>query len=427
MELAPDRGILNSIVELPRHSRKETHLSSPLLRALVALYCASLFLAWPSRTPRAQESGPRVRFTLVVTLPDATQQDEPVYLSTDHDGWRPDDPKYRLQARPDGRWQLHLSSPVERPLLFLFCRGSWDRVEVNADGSSLDARRLRPRDGASYELTVARWADTEVSTIAGHVESFVAPSFLHGRRCWIYLPPGYAGGERRYPVLYMHDGQNLFDEERSYAGEWRLDETLERLISKGELPALIVVGIENGGAARMQEYGPWYDAKWNAGGGGDSYLRAVADTLKPAIDAKYRTLPEPKHTYMAGSSMGGLISAYAGLKYAKVFGGGVAAVSPSYWWAQERILEVAKRAGRPETRRFYQDMGSLESGGFADENHDQVEDSIGRLRAMRDILVADGMKEGQNLLSVEAVGARHHERDWSKRLPELLRFLLAKE
>jgi len=402
-------------------------LSSLSPRAFVALCCASLLLAWPSRTPRAQESAPRVRFTLVVTLPDATPQDEPVYLSTDHDGWRPDDPKYRLRMRPDGRWQLSLSSPAGELLQFLFCRGGWDEVEVKADGSSRIARQLRPQDGASYELRVVRWADSSVSTITGHVEPFMEASFLHGRLCWVYLPPGYDQDDRRYPVLYMQDGQNLFDEEHSYAGEWQLDETLERMISSGELPAVIVVGIENGGAARMQEYGPWHDARWNEGGGGDSYLRAVADTLKPAIDAKYRTLSEPKHTYMAGSSLGGLISAYAGFEYASVFGGGIAAVSPSYWWAEDRMLQVAKRAGRPGTRRFYQDMGTLESGAPKDENHDGVEDSIGRLRAMHKILVADGMKEGRDLLSVEAVEARHHERYWKERLPRLLRFLLADE
>jgi pullulanase len=278
-----------------------------------------------------------------------------------------------------------------------------------------------------YELRVARWADTDMSTITGQVESFVEPSFLHGRRCWVYLPPGYDEGDRRYPVLYMHDGQNLFDEERSYAGEWQLDETLERMISAGELPPLIVVGIENGGAARMDEYTPWHDAKWNAGGGGDAYLKAVADTLKPAIDSHYRTLSAPKHTYMAGSSLGGLISAYAGWRYGKIFKGGVAAVSPSYWWAQGRMLEFARHAGRPATRRFYQDMGTLESGSFEDENHDGVEDSVARLRAMRDLLVARGMKEGKNLLSVEANGDRHHESYWAKRLPALLRFLLADE
>ena len=368
-----------------------------------------------------------VRFTLVVTLPDATPEGEPVYLSTDHDGWRPNDPDYRLQPRQDGRWQVTLDCPADRLLHFLFCRGNWDAVEVKADGSSLDARRLRPQDGARYPLRVARWADTDLSTITGHVESFVDPSFRNGRRCWIYLPPGYEDGDRRYPVLYMHDGQNLFDKERSYAGEWEVDETLERMIPKGELPPIIVVGIENGGSARMEEYTPWQDAKWNSGGGGDRYLRAVADTLKPAIDAAYRTLADPRHTYMAGSSLGGLISAYAGYAFGDVFQGGVAAVSPSYWWARDRFLDFARRAGRPTTRRFYQDMGTLESGSHEDENHDGVEDSIARLNAMREILVASGMKEGRDLMSVEAKGDRHNETYWSKRLPGLLKFLLADE
>lgn len=397
-------------------------IPSAVVWALLALTCGA---GTVRATP--QEGETLVHFTFIVALPDSTPKGEPVYLSTDHDEWRPDDPKYRLQPRRDGRWQVTLASPAGLLLHFLFCRGSWDAVEVRADGSPLDARRLRPHDSTSYELRVARWADTDLSTIMGHVEAFVEPSFLHGRRCWVYLPPGYEDGDRRYPVLYMHDGQNLFDKERSYAGEWKVDETLERMIPRGEIPPVIVVGIENGGSARMEEYAPWRDAKWNSGGGGDRYLRAVADTLKPAIDAAYRTLPEPKHTYMIGSSLGGLISAYAGYEYGDVFQGGIAAVSPSYWWAQDRILEFASHSGRPETRRFYQDMGTLESGSREDENHDGVEDSIARLRAMREILVASGMKEGRDLLSLEAEGDRHNEGYWSKRLPDLLRFLLADE
>ncbi len=397
-------------------------IPSAVLWALLALACVA---GTVRAAPREGEA--LVHFTLVVALPDTIPNGETVFLSTDHDGWRPDNPKFRLQPRPDGRWQVTLASPAGLLLHFLFCRGTWDAVEVRADGSPLDARRLRPQEGTSYELSVARWADTDLSTITGNVEAFVETSFLHGRRCWVYLPPGYEDGDRRYPVLYMHDGQNLFDKERSYAGEWQVDETLERMIGAGEIPPLIVVGIENGGPARIEEYTPWRDLEWNSGGGGERYLRAVADTLKPSIDRHFRTLPGAAHTYMAGSSLGGLISAYAAFTHGDVFGGGVAAVSPSYWWAQGRILQFAREAGRPRTRRFYQDMGTREISGSQDKNHDEVEDSIATLRTMDRILREDGMIPEKDLLSIEAEGHRHRERDWAQRLPKLLRFLMADE
>ncbi len=158
----------------------------------------------------------------------------------------------------------------------------------------------------------------------------------------VYLPPGYDAGDARYPVLYLQDGQNLFTP--GAYGDWQVDETLERLVAQGRMPGLVVVGIDNGGARRWDEYGPWtqpamldwVDASWSRareGGEGDRYVAWLADGLKPAIDERYRTLPGAEHTGIGGSSMGGLIALYAGIQRPDVFGR-VMAMSPAVWFAE---------------------------------------------------------------------------------------------
>ena len=388
------------------------------LAAALTLVCA---LTAPVQSS-AEERPPLIWFTLIVTLPPSTPIDDAIYLALDHDGWRPDNPALRLRPHPNGRYELSLQAPAGLLLHFLFCRGNWDTVELRPDGTPLEGRALRPAEGHSYELRVARWKDTDTSTVHGQVEEFVDPAFLHGRRCWVYLPPEYAKSDQRYPVLYMLDGQNLFDRERSYVGEWEVDESLERMIPAGEIPAIIVVGIENAGTARMDEYTPWPDPQWHSGGGGRRFLLAVADTLKPAIDGHYRTLPGAENTYLAGSSLGGLIAAWAAWTFGDVFRGGIGAGSPSYWWNRDHILHFAQSHGRPQVRRFYQDMGTLESSDPADSN--RTSDAVTTLIAMQSILERTGMQEGKDFLSLQAQGHRHSESFWARRFPVMVRFLL---
>src|SRR5262249_10569905 len=155
-------------------------------------------------------------------------------------------------------------------------------------------------------------------------------TFLGGRRFWVYLPPGYHDSSARYPVLYMLDGQNVFDRLTSFVGEWKVDETLERMIPAGEVAPIIVVAIDNGGTARIGEYTPWSDPG-DGGGAGAAHLTAIADVLVPHIDATYRTQTGPTHTGIAGSSLGGLMALYATYARPDRFGRN-AALSPSIWW-----------------------------------------------------------------------------------------------
>ena len=254
-------------------------------------------------------------------------------------------------------------------------------------------------------------------TVTGDVSVISMNDFMDGRKLRVYLPPGYHSGSRRYPVLYMMDGQNLFDAATSFAGEWRVDETCDALIRAGEIEPLIVVGIDNAGQGRIAEYTPWPDPKY---GGGDAagFLAELKGTLKPAIDRLYRTRPEPAHTFIGGSSLGGLISAYAGYSDPGTWGG-VIAMSPSYWWDGERFAAWAAGRRKPALRFFYQDMGDSEKG--ADPG---VEDYIGTLRRVRKLALSQGFREGEDLFSVEAAGHSHSEKYWAERFPLALRRLL---
>lgn len=348
--------------------------------------------------------------TFRVQVPASTPVGDLIYIAGNFQGWNPGDPAYALTEQPDGRWEITLSLPDGNSIQYKFTRGSWPKVEKGPNGEEIPNRTYTPQATETINHVVANWADIPPSTISGHVESFVYAPFLASRRCWVYLPPDYFQSTASYPVLYMHDGQNLFDQFTSFSGEWRVDETCELLIGNREIEPIIVVGIENS-AARCDEYTPWIGTTQGCGGGGDVYLQAIRDVLIPEVNQRYRTRTGPANTYMAGSSLGGLITVYAGYAYDDDWGR-IAGVSPSYWWANQAMLNYAAAALRPANlTHFYQDMGTAESG-------------LGNLRTMRDIAIGQGFVEGYDLLSVEAQSHLHNEYYWALRLPSILRYLI---
>ena len=353
--------------------------------------------------------------TLNVTVPANTPPADTIYVAGDFQGWNPGSPAYALSPQPNQTWQIVLTLPDNTPIQFKFTRGDWSRVEKGPSGEEIANRTHTPVGTQTLNLTVANWADIQPSTITGHVESFQFAPFLSGRRIWVYLPPDYFEPDQsnaHYPVLYMHDGQNLFDDATSFAGEWHADEAAETLIAGAEIEPIIIVGIENG-PARCDEYTPYADGSLPCtGGGGEAYLQAIRDVLIPEVNARYRTRTGPDNTSMCGSSLGGLISAYAGYAHADTWGR-VAAVSPSYW-ANQQLFTFATQTGRPATlARFYQDMGTSEGAS-----------NITHLRTMRDIALAQGFVLDDDLKHVEAAGASHNEFFWSLRFPDILRFLI---
>lgn len=247
---------------------------------------------------------------------------------------------------------------------------------------------------------------------------------LHNRRdIFVYLPPSYNQTNGRYPVLYMHDGQNLFDNALSFAGEWHVDETMERLSREQQLEA-IVVGIPNMGEQRLNEYSPFHHPG-QGGGQGETYLEFIVHTLKPIIDRDFRTLPEAVHTGIMGSSMGGLISLYAFFRHPATFGfAGV--MSPSLWFAGYKALEYVETAVF-NPGRIYLDAGTREYGDVTHESsrpRTQSRKYYASVRRLKRILVAKGYRPQRDLLHVEEKWASHNESAWERRLPLAIEFFL---
>ena len=237
-----------------------------------------------------------------------------------------------------------------------------------------------------------------------------SPQLQNYRDVLVALPPSYGQGNQRYPVVYMHDGQNLFDPATSYAGDWNLLATLAELAEEG-LEA-IVVGIANTGRFRRYEYSPFRDAE-HGGGDGDRYLAFVTDTVRARVDRDFRTLTGPETTVVAGSSMGGLISLYALYRRPDVFGG-AAVFSPSAWFAEDALIGLAA-AEPPPAGRLYLDVGTAESAVL-----------VSSVRRLRDALVNAGLEEGERFRYVEDQGADHHETHWGRRVRDALPFLLGR-
>jgi pullulanase len=225
------------------------------------------------------------------------------------------------------------------------------------------------------------------STITGNVTLAAPSQFLNGRRVWVYLPPGYEEDSKtRYPVLYMLDGQNVFDRATSFAGEWEVDEACERLISSAEMRPILVVAVANGEAARVHEYTPWPDPALpdGASGGGPAHLGELIGELIPWVNARFRTLTGPANTGLAGSSLGGLMEVYAGYEHPETFGR-IAAVSPVIRWREHELLRFVRSRAKPRSL-LYMDMGALE-GGATLQRKGAAPPAIAYLRALRDVLV----------------------------------------
>jgi predicted alpha/beta superfamily hydrolase len=237
----------------------------------------------------------------------------------------------------------------------------------------------------------------------------------------VYLPPGYEASrqdtpQQRYPVLYLHDGQNLFDSATAFQGqEWRARETADELIISGEIEPLILVGIYNTGPNRIDEYTATRATSGRHGGLAHLYSAMIVDELKPFIDGEYRTLEGPENTGMGGSSLGGLATLYIGLGHPEIFGK-LAVLSPSVWWNRGSILRMIRDAEIPQPRpAIWLDIGTAE-GKYPGRI---VRDA----RLLRDLLVRKGWQPGFDLAYVEDPGAFHSESAWGARLPHVFRFL----
>ncbi len=240
------------------------------------------------------------------------------------------------------------------------------------------------------------------------IPNVYSPELDNSRDIVVYRPASYAKGTGRYPVIYMHDGQNLFDPKTAFAGEWGVDRAIAHAPRKAR--RALIVGIPNRGHERLEEYSPFIDPA-RGGGRADAYLDFIGNTLKPMIDERYRTLPDVASTGIVGSSMGGLLSLYAFFRQPQQFGF-AGALSPALWYSKAAIFNWVKEA--PLTPgRVYLDVGTREG-----------QRTLLNARAMRDVLEAKGYRRGRDLMWVEDVGGVHNEAAWGRRFKKALPFLL---
>jgi predicted alpha/beta superfamily hydrolase len=262
-------------------------------------------------------------------------------------------------------------------------------------------------------------------SVAGNLkiaQAVRSPQLNNERDVLVHLPPSYESSHKQYPVLYMHDGQNLFDERTSYAGDWQVDETMQLLGREGI--EAVVVGIPNNGVHRLDEYSPFRDGH-HRGGRGDEYLAFIVNTLKPMIDRDFRTLPDRANTATIGSSMGGLISLYAFFRYPEVFGlAGV--MSPALWFAGDAVLQYVSHAPF-HPGRIYLDAGTRELSDPRNEYppwRARSRSYYASVRRLKRILVRKGYRLFQDIWHVEEKWAGHQESAWGRRLAPALRFLI---
>ena len=385
-------------------------------------------------------------FTIVVRDKTGLASDaEPIYLASNHVNWNPGDPSMRLTRRSDGLWQIELPKPRESSrLAFKFTRGDWDRVEVAGDLGDIENRVLEKIDLSSLapgqkpiiRLTIERWADerpsaapkpgldpTAAITVTGTLRrvQVVGGGVDIVRDLLVWLPPGYddpGNAARRYPVLYLQDGQNIFDAPPGVPGEWHADETATRLIRDGTIEPIIIVGIPHAGKDRSVEYLPM-PVLDGVPARGDRYVDFLVREVKPRIDRVFRTKPGAEFTGIGGSSFGAVIAMEAGSLHPDLFGM-VLAESPAVLAGGEALLRHFQ-AKTTWPARVYIGMGENETGvdaSSAQRNEAYVQ-AAQHLYAM---LGERGVSRGDRMLVI-GPDAVHNERAWAQRLPGALTFL----
>lgn len=347
---------------------------------------------------------------VVTNVPSSTPVADTLYFAGSINGWNPHDTAYVFSRDPQtGSYKLTLPQPGNSGK-FKITRGSWQKVECRADGNGIADRVYEYRgESQQIQIIIEAWHDMSGKKMRStaqpgvHIisDSFYMPQLDRYRKIRIYLPPDYASSKRKYPVIYMHDGQNAFDQATSYAGEWRVDESLDSLYSKGD-KGCIVVAIDHGGTKRLDEYSPWSHIKYG-GGEGSAYASFLVQTLKPFIDKHFRTRSDRKNTAVMGSSMGGLISVYTAMTYPDVFGR-VGAFSASYWFSDQSFLLPYGECKKAEMKYY------LIAGGR--EGDTQVTD----MDKMCYLLLQSGIR-ASDLSCITFAGDGHNEAFWAREFP----------
>lgn len=348
----------------------------------------------------------------LTSLPENTPKGAQLYLASSLNEWNPKDDSFKFKINNAGFYEIEVKTTTSFD--FKITQGSWEISEANSDGNSADNHKATANQ--SQNIQIVNWTSprekqhTATSNVKILSENFKIPQLKTTRKIWIYLPENYTESTKKYPVIYMHDGQNLFDNATSFSGEWGVDETMNAL-AKGQNLEAIIIGIDNGGDARLDEYSPWQNDKYKKGGKGDLYLDFIVKTLKPYIDKNYRTLSQSKNTAIIGSSMGGLISFYAGIKYPKTFGK-IGIFSPAFWYASKELsFYLNQNKNHFQNSKFY-----FVAGQHEDETLPQEIENI------HQNLLKKNVKDANINIKIDEDG-KHTESYWQREFSKAVLWL----
>ncbi len=351
------------------------------------------------------------RAIVITELPANTPVGSMLYLGASANGWNPGLAAWSFGPAP----QPVLSIPVEAPSSFegKVTRGSWTSAEGNASGNFLPNRIFNFSDSDTLFIAIQSWEDVAAGddlppNLFTVSDDFFMPQLDRSRRVQVLLPTGYEQNPTlHYPVLYMHDGQNLFSASEAFSGEWKVDEAMDDFENDGYTGA-IIIAIDNGGSFRISEYTPWANPNYG-GGEGIQYVEFIVNTLKPNIDENYRTLADRDNTGLMGSSLGGLISHYAGIKYPEVFSK-IGVFSPSYWFTDD-IYPFTESQGHTGFSRFYFLAGGQESATLE-----------GNMDLMLSTMEGIGFSQAELNYTFVMVG-EHSEWFWAQEFPAAFEWL----
>ena len=358
------------------------------------------------------------QITIKITkLPQNTAENTKLFLASNANNWNPNDSQMEFRKNADGFYMLTIPNSTQK-LEYKITQGNWDTAETDESGNPIANRNIENTlTDKIIEIQIQGWNQpkekphTTTQNVKILSENFKIPQLKTTRKIWIYLPPDYETSGKKYPVIYMHDGQNLFDDYTSFSGEWSVDETLNKLYEETGKSA-IVIGIDNGGETRLAEYSPWNNEKYKTTGEGDLYVDFLIKTLKPYIDKNYRTQKQASKTLIMGSSMGGLISLYASVKYPGVFGkAGI--FSPAFWFVSKDLKTyLHKNRNNLRNSKFYFVTGKNEDETMASE-----------IESIDNLLLRKSVPEKNIAVKIDEDGT-HSETYWRRELKQALIWLL---
>jgi predicted alpha/beta superfamily hydrolase len=358
------------------------------------------------------------RVNEMLTLELFTPNDDlrPVYIAGNFNGWTVKDERFKMEKTSEGHYRFIFREPVSigQPIEYKYVKGGWESEELDRKGHPPTNRRIETTRGKVNDVVHhwkchENWYDSafypDIRIVA---KRFNVPQLRRRRRISVLLPWNYDQTDRHYPVLYLQDGQNLFEPHAPF-GTWGVDKQLAALAQHGK-GDFIVVAIDHGGKERIREFAPYHSVRWGEGLGRD-YARFLAETLKPYIDSNFRTLSDRQNTAIGGSSMGGLISVYAGFMFPQVFSKFMI-FSPSLWVSNRIFTEKIDFSRLPATK-IYLYAGGKEGSGML-YNAQRFQEAMTKRGYAADRL--------QFRLEIDPQG-RHTEDRWGREFPKAAQWL----